>query len=359
MTEMTTKPADSPNLRSQIPAQVHPHGRGKYAATVSYNDGLVAISIRYVEHPLLPLALFGRVIQTKLVRIGGESVRESTLTNDADGLWCTVARGDSPGERISLLSGEWPSSLREAVRGEVNSALHQKAVGFSISLRGKTATVAGLFLVYVIVTGLPGTRQPVSAASSAGGQGSGAPALQAPAAPELSLGEAAGMSSAGIAQAAADAQATPLPIKSALANASFITLRAASAGGKSLVIWSDPLCPHCRDFDQKILAKLPASLGVNVIPVSFKHGSRPLVSYAACAGTAPERAARWKNLMSEQPTGLDVSQQCDAGPAIADANSSLFARAGLRATPTLMKPDGQIFEGDLSSAEAITNWLEK
>lgn len=150
-----------------------------------------------------------------------------------------------------------------------------------------------------------------------------------------------------------------MPIKEALTKASFITLRAAGAGGKSLVIWSDPLCPNCRDFDQKILAKLPNAVGVTIIPVSFKHGSRPLVSYAACAGTAPDRAARWKNLMSEEPKDLDVTQQCQAGPAVADGNTTLFARAGLTQTPTLMKPDGQMFDGDLRSAEAITTWLTK
>ena len=98
---------------------------------------------------------------------------------------------------------------------------------------------------------------------------------------------------------------------------------------------------------------------MTVIPVSFKHGSRPLVSYAACASSPADRAARWKNLMSEEPKGIDVTQQCETGPAVADANTSLFARAGLRATPTLMKPDGQMYEGDLQSAEAITNWLGK
>lgn len=167
------------------------------------------------------------------------------------------------------------------------------------------------------------------------------------------------MSSASVAQAAVDAQASAMPIREALAKASFITLRTAGAGGKSLIVWSDPLCPNCRDFDQKILAKLPTSLGVTVIPVSFKHGSRPLVSYAACASSPAARAERWKNLMSEEPKEIDVTQQCETGPAIADANTSLFARAGLRATPTLMKPDGQMFEGDLQSVEAITSWLSK
>jgi protein-disulfide isomerase len=175
----------------------------------------------------------------------------------------------------------------------------------------------------------------------------------------MTSAEASGMSSAAVAQAAADAQTSTMPIKEALAKASYITLRAAGAGGKTLVLWSDPLCPNCRDFEQKILAKLPANLGVTVIPVSFKHGSRPLASYAACASAAADRAARWKNLMSEEPKDIDVTQQCETGPAIADANTALFARAGLRATPTLMKPDGQMFEGDLHSSDAITSWLGK
>jgi hypothetical protein len=357
MNEMNTKLVDNPSLGSHPAA--HPHGRGKYAATVSYNDGMVALSLRYVEHAVLPLALFGRVVKTKLVRLGGEQVRESSVSNDADGLWCTVTRADAAAERIGLLGGEWPINLREAVRMEVDAALHQKAGGFSLSLRGKTAILAALFLAYVVVTGLAGTRPPVAASPGAAVPGAGVPAHQAPTAPHLSPGEAAGLSSAAAAQAAADAQSTPMPLKEALSKASIITLRAAGAGSRNLVIWSDPLCPNCRDFDQKVLAKLPASLGVTVIPVSFKHGARPLVSYVTCAGTAPERAARWKNLMSEQPAGIDISQQCETGTAVADANTSLFARAGLRATPTLMKPDGQIFEGDLSSAEAITSWLAK
>jgi len=357
MTE-TTAPVEGASIPLHASMLAHPDGRGRYAASVSYNDGMLAVSVRYVERPWLPLSVFGRLIQTKLARLGGDSIREVSLTNDAGGLSCAIAHASGAVERISLLGAEWPATLRESVRADVDSALHRKQGGLSLHLRGKTATLATLFLAYLVVTGLSGAKQQATAVPGPA-LTAGAPALQAPAAPQLSAGEAAGMSSAAAAQAAADAQSSPMPIKEALAKASFITLRAPAAGGKTLVIWSDPLCPHCRDFDQKVLSKLPASLGVTIIPVSFKHGSRPLVSYAACASTAAERASRWKNLLSEQPTGIDLTQQCETGPAVADGNSSLFARAGLRSTPTLMKPDGEVFEGDQHSAEAVANWLAK
>lgn len=358
MTEMTPQPAGSSILHATMPA--HPDGRSKYAATVSYNDGVVALSVRYVEHAWLPLALFGRVIQTKLVRVAGDGIREMAVLNDEEGLSCSIARVGAPSERITLLRPEWPVALRESVRAEFDSALHRQSGGITFNLRGKTAILATLFVAYAMITGLSANRQMV-AAPGAGPVApiSSAPATQAPVVSQLSPGEDAAMSSAAPAQAAADGQTTPMPIKEALSKASFITLRSASAGGKSLVIWSDPLCPHCRDFDQKLLAKLPATLGVTIIPVSFKHGSRPIVSYIACGATAADRAARWKNLMSEQPAGMDITQQCATGPAVADSNTALFARAGLRSTPTLMKADGQVFDGDLNSIEAVTSWLAK
>lgn len=358
MTETTTRPAEGSSIPLHAAMLAHPDGRGKYSVSVSYNDGMVALSVRHVERPWLPMALFGRIIQTKLVRIGGDAVREVSVMNDANGLACSIARGRDV-ERNVVLGAEWPASLREAVRADVDAALHRKRGGLSVHLRGKTATLAALFVAYGIVSGLSGVKPAPAAAPGAAPPIVGAPTQQATPAPQLTPSEDAGMTSAAVAQAAADAQTSPLPIKDALSKASFIALRAPGAGAKTLVIWSDPLCPHCRDFEQKVLSKLPATTGVTIIPVSFKHGSRPLVSYAACASTAVERAARWKNLLSEQPTGIDVTQQCATGPAIADGNSTLFARAGLRSTPTLMKPDGEIFEGDQHSADAVANWLAK
>ena len=362
MNDMTNQPADHSSAPVHTSMLAHPDGRGKYTCAVSFKDGMITLTLRYVERPWLPLALFGRVIQTKMVRVAGSDVREATMMNDADGLWCTICRDDATTQRASILGAEWPVSLREEVRTEVDASLHGNSRGMSIQLKSRTTVAVALFVAYAIVSTLAGGKQTSAVAPGAApSEASALPAMsrQAPVAPQLTASEAAGMSSAAVAQAAADAQSSLMPAKEAFGKASFISLRAVGTGGKSLIVWSDPLCPNCRDFDQKVLAKLPAGLGVYVVPVSFKHGSRPLVSYAACAPQPAERAARWKNLMSDEPKGLDVAQQCETGPAIADTNTSLFARAGLRATPTLMKPDGQVYEGDLQSAEAITAWLGK
>ncbi|MEX5747588.1 hypothetical protein ACWV27_26045 (plasmid) [Massilia varians] len=357
MTDMTQPLADAQGSQLSATMSGHPDTRGKYAASVSYHDGMVALTLRYVERPWLPLGLFGRVIQTRLVHLGGEGVREMSMVNDAQGLVCTVAR---PGgvERITLLGVEWPGALREAVRSELDASLHRKPRGLSLQFNRRTTVVATLLIGYAAIVNISGPNSapataPVGVSSPAGA------AEPLTTAPVLSTIEADGMSSAAVAQAAVDRQASPMSVKEALSKASSIELRAPGAGGKGLIIWSDPLCPNCRDFDQKVLAKLPATVGLAVIPVSFKNGSRPLVSYASCASTAQERAARWANLMAETPKDLDLSQQCEAGPATADGNTVLFARVGLTQTPTLMKPDGQIFDGDLRSAEAIASWLAK
>ena len=255
-----------------------------------------------------------------------------------------------------MLGSEWPMSMREAVRTDIDGALHKTSRGLSFKLNGRTAILAALLVAYAVIQGLSGVKQqygaePVenplklSATSSALTQ--------------LTPIEAAGMSSAAIAQASAEGQENPMPIKEALGQASKITVRAVGPGGKSLIVWSDPLCPNCRDLEQKILPVLPANVGVTVIPVSFKHGSRPLVAYTACAPTATDAAERWKNLMSLQPTDMNIAAQCEYGASFADSNTSLFARAGLRATPTLMRSDGQVFAGDPHSAEEIASWVAK
>lgn len=356
MNDMTTKQAVLHSSQPGVPMHTHPDGRGRYRTSISYSNGMVTLSLRYVERPWLPHVLFGRVIQTKMCRISGDDVRQMSMVNDAHGLCCIVALHGGAEETISMLGSEWPMSMREAVRTDIDGALHKTSRGLSFKLNGRTAILAALLVAYAVIQGLSGVKQqygaePVenplklSATSSA--------------LTHLTPIEAAGMSSAAIAQASAEGQENPMPIKEALGQASKITVRAVGAGGKSLIVWSDPLCPNCRDLEQKILPVLPANVGVTVIPVSFKHGSRPLVAYTACAPTATDAAERWKNLMSLQPTDMNIAAQCEYGASFADSNTSLFARAGLRATPTLMRSDGQVFEGDPHSAEEIASWVAK
>lgn len=145
-------------------------------------------------------------------------------------------------------------------------------------------------------------------------------------------------------------------VKSAEQQGGIIALRSAKSGSKTLVMFSDPLCKHCRAFEDTV-ALLPSDIGLQVIPVAYLQGSKPFVSHILCAAPS-EQARRWSALMSPA-IKADVEQQCATGPSKADQNSILFARAGLNATPTLVIAEtGAIYAGELSPG-AVIEWLKK
>lgn len=321
---------------------VDPHpdnvvGHGRYGVEVTYSDGLARLTVRHVEHKYLPLALFGRTVLTRMVRLAHAGAFSSTLANTHAGLtWVNVV-GAAPQTSV-ILGPEWPIDVRERVREELDAALHASGIKWG----GTAIAVAAVLLLAALL-------------------GSGAPektGITSPAMPEpaLTAEDDAAMSSANLASRAVAEKGTTMPTLEAIAQAEQIQLRPASPGKRQVILWSDPLCPNCRDFEQKVLAKLPSGVGVTIVPVAFKQGSRPLVSFATCGEGDADRAARWTDLMSAEPVG-DFSRQCAAGPAAADRNSVLFARAGLVATPTLMTQDGQVFTGDVTSVADVTTWI--
>lgn len=317
-------------------------GFGKYGVQVSVRDGIVRLTIRHSGSRLLPVGLFGRVVMTKMVRLALPG-HVSTLVNGRAGL---VFDNTSPGQssRTVILDPCWPIDVREEARRQIDAALHHGGRAVSLQMSGVTAAVAGAVALMLVAAAF----------------GSGAPRAAEPAAvpaeaARLSPTETEAMSSAALAAKAAE-QGNGLEHGDALSKAYKIPLRAAAPGKPTLFVWSDPLCPHCRDFEQKVVGQLPQGIGLTFVPVSFKDGSRPLVSFVACGSSERDRAARWTNLMSATPSE-DFTAQCKKGPEVADANTVLFARAGLTATPTLMKPDGSVFDGDRDSVSGILKWL--
>lgn len=135
-----------------------------------------------------------------------------------------------------------------------------------------------------------------------------------------------------------------------------------TSGGQRLVVWADPLCPHCRDLEAQIEA-LPQEVGVTLIPVSFQPGSRVFASYVLCGASDAENRNRWMQLMLPQPQA-DPSLQCAAGPDAADRNSAWFARTGDRpTTPTIamVKNDKLIpYTGDVTkvTTAALVGWMK-
>lgn len=350
--------AGSPAVLSHPGHLAHPNGHSKYESSVSLDAGVLTLSLRYVERRWLPLSMFGRLALTKMVRVSGDDIDEAELLNDAQGLACSMQTANGP--LVSRLLGvEWPSNLREEVREKVDTAMHARRRGIAFEMNGAgTIAIVCLFL-YLVIAAISGSGTDAARQTSVQPAVASMPAAVATVEPiKLTPTEADGMSSAAAAQEAANRLTQPIPMKEALSKASFITLRAPGAGAKTLIVWSDPLCPHCRDFDQKVLPKLPTTVGVMVIPVSFKHGSRPLVAAVACGTSPADRAERWKGLMLPTPT-VDLTARCETGAAVADVNSVLFAQAGLKASPSLMTTDGTLFDGDLESVDAVAKWIAK
>jgi hypothetical protein len=324
-----------------------PDGRSKYAPQVTLRDGMITLAIRQVERKWLPMSLFGRVVVSKVVRMVGASMQEATLLNGAQGLVVVAQHGQAHGRSSQTILGvEWPVDFRQKVFDEINHELHRSAGGaFSVSINGSGAIAIAALALYLIVAAVAGPKagaQPQAAAESV-------------ATPVLSVSEADAMSSSSHAQKAA-ASGAPLTPQVAAGQAKAFSIRPVPPGGTGIMIWSDPLCPHCRDFEQKVMSKLPSSVGVTVIPVAFKHGARPLVANVLCAADGAAKAKRWMGLMAQQPN-VDLAEQCPDGAAEADLNSDLFARAGLQETPSIMKSNGAVYMGDKESLDQLMKWV--
>lgn len=345
MNDMTT--TTSLTQRSGVRPTTPLVGHGRYSSHVSYSDGVLTITVRHVEHRFLPLSIFGRLVMTKIIRLLPAGQGESTVVNGEDGLLTTHEIGGEAQGLTMILGPEWPIDVRETVRKQIDMAVHHQP-SLKRAGGGRGLLIGALVILFLLVA--------IGRASAPAAPVDGERAAAADPAVLLAPTELESMTSAGVAQAAA-AKEKHLPVLEALSQAQTVVLRPSSSG-KTLIVWADPLCPNCRDFEQKVVPQLPKDVGVTIVPVAFKQGSRPLVSYAACGNDAAERARRWANLMSSSPS-TDFSSQCAAGPQVADRNTTLFVRADLTSTPTIMASDGRIFTGDRTSAADVATWLAR
>lgn len=340
-----------PSLHATLPLH------GKYKVRVSGTDGRMALSVLHVDQSWMPFALFGRVVLSRLLDLrpsNSNEVVDIQLTEK--GVACERRAESSEAvaaeiKRLMILDDRLPVDVRHQAYSQIVKALHrtQRAPAKAVSRYAwvKWPAIFGTVLAvgYLILAVLATFSTPESS-----------PAAAAPT-ENLTAVVRAQMSSAEFAQRAADAE-SPVTHAEAVASAAKIVLRDPGKGGKSVVVWSDPLCLHCRDFEQNVIAKLSPEIGVTVVPVAFRDGARPVVAYVACGDGAKDRMERWSGLMAAEPTG-DLEKQCPAGPFVADANSMLFARAGLTRTPALMSADGaRLYEGEMT-LDAVQAWARQ
>lgn len=128
-----------------------------------------------------------------------------------------------------------------------------------------------------------------------------------------------------------------------------------TSGKERLVVFSDPLCPHCKHLEPA-LEKLAEEFSVYVFPVSVIGGeqSREQITKVLCA--APDsRKALW-DLAIEDETIKD--KECPEGSEALASNEKIFKIMGFEGTPTLINGQGQQFPISQSiTYESIKKWL--
>jgi thiol:disulfide interchange protein DsbC len=118
-----------------------------------------------------------------------------------------------------------------------------------------------------------------------------------------------------------------LPLRNAI-------VRSSGSGARKLVVFFDPHCAQCRRLDADLLQLTDATVYTFLVPLQ--------------GWEAREAALRhWAVHMPERALEAQVIDQ----------NLRLARRLGIRATPTLVRTDGQVAEGAMSLPELMA-WLD-
>jgi thiol:disulfide interchange protein DsbC len=117
-------------------------------------------------------------------------------------------------------------------------------------------------------------------------------------------------------------------------------------GKKRLIVFSDPDCPYCRTLQPEVDKLHDIEVFVFPYPLTGLHpGARDVATAIWCQ---PDRATAWDDYLVRH-----VAPK--AGPSCAnpiERNLALATALGIRATPTIVLPDGSVIEGG-AQAERI------
>lgn len=121
-------------------------------------------------------------------------------------------------------------------------------------------------------------------------------------------------------------------------------------GGKFAYVFTDPLCPACKQLDREI-NQAESVIRMAMVPVAFKTGSDKLAAQVLCS-KEPEKV--WQEIAS---SGFSKAPVCEAGLEKVKANNELFLSLGLGETPTLVSSTGALAVGSAPASDLI-KWVE-
>lgn len=126
----------------------------------------------------------------------------------------------------------------------------------------------------------------------------------------------------------------------------------------TLYVFSDPLCPHCQDFEKQ-LDSLAKDYTVHVFPVSVIGGSASAsrIAHLLCTDSGG-RASAWKKTVTGGSTAN--AAPCSQGAQAVAANDQIFRVLGLPGTPSVVAADGRIMPETMAlTAPAVDGWMRE
>ena len=114
-------------------------------------------------------------------------------------------------------------------------------------------------------------------------------------------------------------------------------------GRRQLAVFSDPLCVYCRALEREL--DMLSDVTVYYFMVPFQDADGALAVWCAA-----DRAAAWRAALA----GRAVAAPGARCPHPLDRNMALARQYGVRATPTLVFPDGLVTQGMLGAADIAT-----
>ena len=122
-------------------------------------------------------------------------------------------------------------------------------------------------------------------------------------------------------------------------------------GSRTLAIFSDPDCPHCRRLEAELKGLSDVTIHTFLMPIASLHPQARAKAIAVWC--AKDRLSAWQALMTRDqvPPNADCEHPVDRNVALAE-------RLGVTGTPTLVAADGRVLPG-AASAEQINAWLSR
>jgi len=133
-----------------------------------------------------------------------------------------------------------------------------------------------------------------------------------------------------------------------------VQLSSGKAG--TLYVFSDPMCPHCRDIEPQ-LEKLAKDYTIHIFPVTIIGGTRSASIVSSVLCLPPEqRVAAWKKAIAGEPVG---TASCGNGDKAFGANDQIFRAMQFPGTPQIIASNGATPGTDVEfTADGIATWYK-